>query len=190
MKKIIALSVGVLFCTLVFANGTDEPTTSSVAVMDFRTNLFKVFYKSATYGNVKVSIFNENQTMVFSESVRKTHGFVRPYNFENLPEGQYTILVEDGTGKHSENIVWERKSLKKVNIVKIPSTDSKYLLTGFSKNADNIRVSIYDNEGKIIFEEDRDVNGKFNQIYNLKNLKGSFSIEVSDAHGILKNFKG
>lgn len=34
------------------------------------------------------------------EVILKVNTFTRPYNFSGLPTGEYTIVVEDGTGKH------------------------------------------------------------------------------------------
>src|SRR5690242_12927838 len=102
MKKILALSASVLMCTLVFGHGTDGPIkgSSSVAVTNVTgSKLYKVYYKSDQVGKVKVSVLSENGSIIFSETLRKVNGFLRPYNFDGLPEGEYTIRVEDEYGK-------------------------------------------------------------------------------------------
>src|SRR5258708_16427469 len=98
MKKIIAVTLGVLCCALVFANGTDDPakTASSVGVLNPNgSQLVKVLYKSPRYGKVKVSILNERHELLFSETMKKTDGFMRPYNFVGMVEGVYLIEIED-----------------------------------------------------------------------------------------------
>jgi uncharacterized cupredoxin-like copper-binding protein len=192
MKKIMVLVVSVLFSTLVFANGTtDKAASSTVAVMNYGSNSFKVFYKAQKSGNVTVSIRNEKGEIVYSEKLLKIDGFIRPYNFENLPAGQYSIQIENQEGKQVEKVNFGAGKVEKiVTIAKVPSDEGRYLLSGFSKGADNISVHIYDAEGKTIYTEDRKVDGRFQQIYNLKNIKGSFSIEVSDDNGVLKSFGG
>src|SRR5579864_5552739 len=97
MKKISLLLASVLLCTLVFARGIDGPIKgSSVAVTNAKgSTLFKLYYKSENAGRVKITIEDEKGNTVFSETMKNADGFVRPYNFQELPEGQYTIAVED-----------------------------------------------------------------------------------------------
>ena len=81
MKKIIVLTLSVLCCTLVFANGTDDPSTmvSSVALLNSKgSNIVKVLYKAPYVGKVRISIINERHEMIFSETLRKVNGFMRP----------------------------------------------------------------------------------------------------------------
>jgi len=95
MKKIFTLLTGVLICTLVSARGIDGPVKgSSVAVTNVTgSTLYKVYYKSERPGKVKLSIMDENGFILFGETMNKVNGFLRPYNFDGLPEGQYTIRV-------------------------------------------------------------------------------------------------
>src|SRR5260221_13282646 len=105
MKKIIVLTVSVLFCTLVFANGTDDPSagSSSVVVLNANgSNLFKEFYKANRFGKVKISILDQEQKVVFSVTFRKINGIKSPYNFCGLTEGEYTIIVDDMICTRSE----------------------------------------------------------------------------------------
>jgi len=190
MKKIMVVAAAVLFSTFAFANRMEKPVTgSSIAVMNAGSNLVRVFYKSEKLNDVKISIRNEKDLVVFSESFKQIDGFMRPYNFENLSEGKYTILVEDENGKQVEKINYGPKRIEKlVNIAKVQSEEGKYLITGTSRGADKISIRISDSDGKTIYEESRQVDGRFAQVYNLKGLKGTFSIEVSDTFGILKAF--
>jgi hypothetical protein len=106
MKKFNLLLAGVLFCTVVFAHGTIEPTAStSVAVTHVDgSSLYKVYYAAYMQGNVKVSIMDQSGKIVFNERVRKTDGFIRPYNFKNMQAGTYTIEVDNGENKYTKEI--------------------------------------------------------------------------------------
>ena len=105
MKTISLLLSGVLFCTLVSAHGTDEfsSTFSSLAVTNASgSSLVKLYYKSIKRGSVKISIEDASGLTVFSETIKKADGFMRPYNFESLPKGQYIVRVEDENGQMVE----------------------------------------------------------------------------------------
>ncbi|SRR5258706_2198924 len=193
MKKFIVLAVSVLFCTLVFANGTDDPSSgsSSVTVLNASgSNLFKVFYKANRISNVRVSIFDQNQRIVFSETLRKINGFMRPYNFDGLPNGLYTIQIKDAFGKRSEKVNYQTVPGKTfVRLMKLPGAGTKYVLTGRAFTTDQIQVRIYDAAQQVVFEQNRSVTGEFGEVYNLKNLTGAFTIEVGNGDGVLKTIK-
>jgi hypothetical protein len=190
MKKIIVLTMSVLFCTLVFANGTDDPSSgsSSVVVLNATgSNLFKVFYKASRYGNVKVSIVDQNQQVVFSETLRKINGFMRPYNFDGLPEGAYTIQIEDVFGRRLEKVNYAAiRNDTFVRLVKLPGAENKVALTGRAFKGDNIQVRVYDAAHQLVFEKNQKVAGEFGEIYNLKDVMGSFTVEVGNQNGVLK----
>jgi hypothetical protein len=192
MKKISLLFVGVLFCTLVFANGTDEPiapTSSSVAVTNLSgSSLFKLYYSAYMAGDVRVTILNQSEKIVFTEKMRKTDGFIRPYNFEGLAVGDYTIQIENREGKHVEKIHYNAGKIEKlINIVKL-TEEGKYLLSVSSKSADHVNVNIYNAFSELIHSESRYINRDFAEVINLKGID-AFTIEVTDSKGLLKTLK-
>ena len=195
MKKIIVLTLNVLCCTLVFANGTDDPSTmiSSVALLNSKgSNIVKVLYKAPRVGKVRISIIDERHEMIFSETLRKVNGFMRPYNFDGLPDGAYTIQIDDEYGKQVEKLNYHFGTIdnsastgKLIRLAKLPGTD-KYVLTGRTQKEDEIQVRVYDDANKLVFEENRKVSGEFGKIYNLEGLSGPFTIEVADSKGLLQ----
>jgi hypothetical protein len=191
MKKISLLFVGVLFCTLVFANGTDEPIApaSSVAVTNSSgSSLFKLYYSAYTAADVKVSIFNQSGRLVFTERLRKTDGFIRPYNFEGLEVGDYTIQIENTEGKRVERVHYNAGKIEKlINIVKL-AEEGKYLLSITSKRADNVNVNIYNDNDELIHSQKCFVNNEFAEVINVKGIH-AFKIEVTDSKGLLKTLK-
>ena len=192
MKKINLLMAGVLFSTLVFANGPDETKNSSasVAVMNpSGSSLFKVFYKSSKTGDVRVSILNASGKEVLTEKIKRMDGFVRPYNFQGLAEGEYTIQVENEDGKLVEKVNYASGRVERlINVIKMNGDEGKYLLTVATKKASDYTINIYDEAGNLAYNEKRAVNGEFAQVYNLKQLK-TFTIEVTDSDGIAKSIK-
>lgn len=189
MKKISLLFVGVLFCTLVFATGTDEPTSSVVVTNSSGSSLFKLYYTAYMAGDVKVSIFNHAGKLVFTEKLKRTDGFIRPYNFEGLAAGDYAIHIETTSDKRVEKVHYSAGKIEKlINIVKLAGEDGKYLLSVTSKRADTINVNIYNNRNELIHSQNRFVNNEFAEVLNLKSIN-DFTIEVTDRDGLLKTIK-
>ena len=191
MKKISLLFVGVLLCTLVFANGTDDPnaSSSSVAVTNARgSSLFKLYYTANVADNVKVSIISSTGKTIFTETIKKIKGFVRPYNFEGMNIGEYAIQIENAAGKKIENIYYDAGKIDKlVNMVKLQD-QGKYLLTVKSSTADNVNVNIYDADNKLILTQRKHIDKDFAEVFNLKSIN-SFTIEVTDKSGLVKTMK-
>jgi hypothetical protein len=191
MKTFTLVLMGALVSTLLFANETDEPTESrtSVSVTNSAgSSLVKVLYKAEQSGSVKISIFNEDKDLIFSESLRSVNGFVRPYNFDGLPAGLYTVQLEDKEGMRSKQIDYTAGKIEKhVSIVKL-TEPGKYLLSINSKASDRISVNVYNENSELIHSQMKDVEHSFAEVLNLKDIN-NFTIEVADSRGLLKSIK-
>lgn len=193
MKKINLLLMGVLFSTLAFANGTEKPAPgSSVAVTNASgSTLVKLFYKSPESGDVKVTITDSSDNIVFSEKIKSTDGFLRPYNFEGLSAGEYNVSIEDNTGTHRETIVYNvekaEKAQKLVGIIRM-AEDGKFVITAHPRGLDKINVNVYDESSKLVYSKEHAIKTEFAALLNIKGLS-SFTIEVSDRDGVVKSLK-
>jgi hypothetical protein len=191
MKKFNLLFVGVLFCTLAFANGTVEPneSASTAAVINSDgSSVFKLFYKGEQKGLVKVSIMDDHSKIVFSESIKSKNGFMRPYNFSELGAGSYTILIEDAQGIQRQKVTYAAGKIEKhISVVKL-NEEGKYLVSVKSKSSDRIIVNVYDQFNELIHSHDKMVKNDFAEVLNLKNIN-QFTIEISDSNGVLKSLK-
>jgi hypothetical protein len=189
MKKILTIAF-VLFGTTMFASGTgDHPTSlSGAAVIKTDEGTFKLLYKSETATDVKVSIFNEASKLVFSEKIRHTTGFARPYSLDNLDKGNYTVSIEDHTGTTVQKIsTMDTETSKLVNILKLNNGQSKYLLTVGGKGNETLVLNIYDGQRQLIHTETKSIKGDFAQVYNLSRIKGIPSFEVLHQNGSLES---
>ena len=190
MKTISSILACVLFCTLVSAHGTEgSAATSSVVVTHANgSTLFKVYYKASKPGNVKVSIRNEHGDGVFFEVIKKMDAFIRPYNFEGLPKGQYTVTVEDESSKTVEKVDYSDFKVEKlIRIAKLSNANDKYLLTISSPKPEDVFIYFFDSNGILVYNEIQTIHKEFGQVYNLKELK-SFSVEVWDKDGVLRKY--
>ena len=100
--------VGVLVSLLAFAERGNPKSNSGMAVVKRNATSFKVIYKGEETSNVKVQIFDERDQLVFTETIKKSRGFARPYNFEGLAEGEYTIKINNGLSLLTETIDYHR----------------------------------------------------------------------------------
>jgi hypothetical protein len=185
MKKTLSvLAVLMVVSSVVFARRLDNPGTApSAAVVKIGTT-FKLYYKGSQQADVKVSILDAGNHLVFSETIKDVDGFVRPYNFSHLPEGDYTIKISDKNGRMIENITYKQeKSEALSHLLKVAGTNAKYLLTVVNKEQGDVTIRIYDNSNNVIYNKKEAVSSDFARIYNLEGIDGEFTFEVTDASG-------
>ena len=176
----------------VFASEGESTTAkASTEVRKSETQVFNLVYKGATSERVDVRIVDENDNILFSESIKNLNAFARPYNLSQLPEGTYTIKVTDSNGtkvheihnyKNPAKVV--EKSLHFVRLTKV--TDGKYQLTIGNQGVNDAQIEIYDNNQNLLYRNTELLNGNYAKVYNLQQVDAkTVSIEIN---GQIKTF--
>ena len=159
---------------------------SGVGIMK-KGKTFHVFYKAAKLSDVKIFIRNERNDLVFTETIRKTDGFVRPYNFTQLEDGEYTVEVIDCTHRQVQKITHGMKpSDKLAHVVRVSPTENKFLLTLPNKVHNIISVKIYGDKHQLVYEELLEITDDLAKLYNLNQINDNFSFEITDGEGNVK----
>jgi hypothetical protein len=188
MKNIFSI-VLLLVAVSTSVMATDEkPTSSTGAAIVKDGAVFKLFYKGTRTSNVKVSIFNESNQIVFTEVIKNVEGFIRPYNFSSLKEGNYTVILEGEDGKIIEKINYRSgEESHFANVLPVKGEDGKFLVMVSNKQNSTIGVNIYKNN-ELVFRDSENTSGDFGKVYNLKDLKGNIVLEVVGNGGVIKSF--
>ncbi len=186
--KSLLIAALVVVSAAVSAIGKEEPTKAGLAIVPVKgSQTFKVIYKSENVGTTKVNIYNAESKVIFSEVVSNTGGFILPLNFNGLQSGKYTIELIDATGTKTEKINFQpaAKSSLSVHVAKL-SEEGKFLLAVANTKNEVITIKIYDNFNNLVYNESKELNGDFAQVYALKNVSPSYTFEVSDNAGHIK----
>lgn len=168
----------------------DAPA-STLAVMPVSSQgIYKVFYKSAEAGRVRVSIYGSKDQLVFTEVLNNVASFVRPYNFSELAEGQYTIVLEDKNGEQVEKVNYAISRVNStIRVTAVPNEASKYCLNVMNDGAEDVMVKIYD-KNHLLHEEVVAVKGQYGVIYNLSKMRlapgEELTFEVITTSGTVK----
>ena len=193
MKKtlVIAALLTVLSSAVFASEGESTTAKASTEVRKSETQVFNLVYKGATSERVDVRIVDENDNILFSESIKNLNAFARPYNLSQLPEGTYTIKVTDSNGtkvheihnyKNPAKVV--EKSLHFVRLTKV--TDGKYQLTIGNQGVNDAQIEIYDNNQNLLYRNTELLNGNYAKVYNLQQVDAkTVSIEIN---GQIKTF--
>lgn len=189
MKKTLSILAAItIFSTALFANNIDKPNAATgMAIMKNGTTV-KLFYKGTKQTDVKVSIYNAANTLVYSETIKNVDGFVRPYNFTNLEEGEYSIELLGENGRQVERVIYKLGKVEKLaNVMHVTGEPNKYILSVANKGQDVLTIRIYGDKGVLLYSQTQNVNGDFAQVYNLDKYKGGLTFEVSDSKGVTKS---
>ena len=178
-----------IFTAVLMVIGIAVASAQTVAVEKKSSNVFKIAYKNETVGTVKVSIFNAAGTEVFAETLKEVKSFARPLNFTGMEQGAYTVELVANNAKTVKTIDYViESSLKNVHVAKI-ANESKYVLAVTTAGNEPINVKIFDSANQLVLDENKSSNNGFATVYNLKNLSGAFTIEVSDQSGNTKTIR-
>ncbi len=189
MKKMSIMFGGLMMMSsIAFAGPAPLLATADMSV-SLKDKVVRVHYRSDKAGKVVVTIYNAvTGKEVFTEAIKKATGFVRPYNLEALPFGDYFIVLEDENGRAVEKISYTDS--KRVEVLSsIIQNKEKFGCTValFSKGETTVTVNILDDAGQALFSDNRKVNGQATRAYDLSELKGAVTIEVRDSNGLVQS---
>ena len=186
MKKSISILTLLLIAgSISFVNAFDDPRSTSGVLKQGST--VKVLYKASELSDVKIYILDEQDQIVYTEKIKNTDGFARPYNLSNLPQGNYKIKLLDNSGSHVEHISHSVKPVKRSRITYVArvagSTDS-FILSVPNKGQDDISITIYNADDELLYSGKETITGDFAKIYKLKNYNGKIKFVVTDSKGL------
>jgi hypothetical protein len=183
MKK--GLSILVLLITIGsvgFARVSDAPTLG-VAILQNGSTV-KLLYRAGQTNDVKVLIYNEENMLVLTEKFRNVDGFLRPYNFSELPKGNYRFELIDDNGRTVEQIAYTNEKVEKIaKLISIDGNDKRLVLSVPNKHDDVLTITILDEFSNVLYAATERINGDFAKVYNLENFEGRIRFSVVDQNG-------
>ena len=189
MNKTLSFLAALLVVTsTAFAKSTDEPA-SGISVLR-KGELVKLLYKGEKNTDVKVFILNQDNEVIFTEKIRGTDGFIRPYNFSNLPEGNYSFELIDNLGRRDiQHVSYTHEPRKKVmHVVRVGGTTDKFVLSVPNSGTSRLSINIYDDRGRVMHTDNEQITGDFARVYNIKDHSGKVTFEVTDNKGKRNSF--
>lgn len=183
MKKILAVVFVLIAVGYVNAKGIKPKSPVGMSVLK-NGSIVKLFYRGEQPGKVKVKIYNEDGQAIFSETMKNTEDFMRPYNFSALPEGEYLIELSDENGTRTQKVSHKKIGIKRLaHLTRLDNQGGKYLLAVPNVGRDELTVRIYDETMRMVYEETQAIDGHFARVYNLDRINGEHTFEIKDGDG-------
>lgn len=174
-----------IVCSVALAGGIDNPKASSkMAIMQKDEDHIQLFYKSNKEATIEVSIYDADNKLAFKELIRKSDGFIRPYDLSAMKEGDYTLVVNDGTENFVEKIsIKNSKETLLSNVISMKKEGS-FLLTVADKKAQHITVSISDENGNVLYKQTENFDKQYSKIYNFPTKANGLKFLVTTDLGL------
>jgi flagellar hook assembly protein FlgD len=189
MKKLVVMfGVLMIISRVAFAGGVNTPKATSTSV-SMKGEIVKIFYRSENSNKsdkVKVTIYDASSKAVFTEEIKRKSTFIRPYNLENLPYGEYTIVLEDKNGRTEEKVMFAKESVDVRASIIHKKESRKAMVTVFSSGETEVTYSVLDINNNVLYSKSEKVNGQAAKYFNLEKVKGAVTVQVSDSQGLLK----
>jgi hypothetical protein len=186
--KSVVFALSMAFVS-VAAVAADPVGPKVVIVNQKEAGIFKVIYEGGQAGRVTMRIYNSSGRVVFAESINGIDGFIRPVNFSGMKPGEYTIEIANASGKQTQTVSYRMENKNQTIHVAKLGDESKYLLAVGNIGAEEITVRIFDGDKNLVHNENLTIDGNFGQVYNLRNVSGMPSFEVTNQMGTTKVVK-
>lgn len=126
---------------------------------------------------IKISLMDEDQKTLMTETVKNVHGFVRKYNVSRLEDGNYKMIITKKTVRTVQPFSIEKGEVKMSGLDKkekfLPTlsfNDGKLDVNVLLGNYSNIIVRLFNNEGREVMTDNHYAEFKLNQRYDLAKL--------------------
>jgi flagellar hook assembly protein FlgD len=189
---LLAVLITVMSTSLFASNdrGDAKENTQALVRNTGRKAVYQVVYQSAHRGSVTVNILDGKGNVIMVDRIKNTNeGFMRPYNFSSLAEGDYQIEINDHNGK----VVLPLNHAVAVAPVKVKIEAleaKKFQLVMVGQPAEGLQVDILDNNNKVVFSDFITAQSSFRKVYNLNQVQAeNFKFEVRSQNRIITTEK-
>ena len=177
------LIIALFCCVAGAANSAPSNTSPTVDIVrKDTTSVYLVNYMGSKTGKVTITIKDDTKTTILSKSYKDVRDFSLPLNFSSVPEGVYTVQIDNGTEKTVRALTYTKDIATTYTRVENLG-DGQYLLTSSHSGKERITVRVYNESSVKVFEEEKTVRGDFSMLFNLKNVTGQPYFEVSEKSG-------
>jgi hypothetical protein len=186
---LIALLVTVM-STMLFANDREKSSDAKAIIRNSgKSSVYQLVYLSEAPGTVNVSILDSKGNTIMTDRVKNVEdGFMRPYNFSALAEGNYLIEIQDSQGKVKVPFIHKvSRAVQPMQVkVKALPTDKKYQVIMVGSQADVLQVNILDEANTLVYTDYIDATGSFSKVYDLTKVKASnFTFEIRNSNEVI-----
>jgi hypothetical protein len=189
---LLAVLIAVMSTSLFASNdrGDVKENTNALVRVTGKKAVYQVVYQSTHKGTVTVNIVDAKGNVIMVDRISNAEdGFMRPYNFSSLAEGNYQIEINDHNGKVVLPLAHTVASAPVR--VKIEAIDAKkFQLVMVGQPANGLQVDILDNNNRVVYSDFISAQSSFSKVYNLSQVQSeNFRFEVRSEQKVITTEK-
>lgn len=186
MKNLLLVAT-LMLCSLFDVLASKTPVTSTLTVdqQGKKSVILSCLESSTIIETLKIT--NELGELIFSDVIESDKKRIK-YDLHLLPSGNYTITIVEGEvasvykAQVLEDgiVIGERETYYRPTM---NYDDGKVVVQAKLESKEVFRVSIYDSANRLVYQDEFESEGSFDQSFNLQNLpKGSYEFQVSSGY--------
>jgi hypothetical protein len=181
MKHIIYLTITLLsLITNCFAGTPPDFRVFKIS----EANAYRVIYANPGSGIIELEIMNSSKRPIYSAVYHASRGIKLPLDFSQLENGRYFVSIRDGRNFFIEAIdhVAEPVGIT-FHAAPLHGDSKKYLISIVTPMRTAVTLSVYDVHGRTLYERNQSIRKQEALVLNLREFKGPFVFELTDAMG-------
>lgn len=148
-------------------------------------NTFNLFIQEIT-SETHITLKDQNNMILFDESINTSAQFAKTFNLELLPEGDYNIVIENGVriktlpfSFTSGGIQLQEKKMLEYFKPFVNKRGSRVFITQYSPSCDPLHVTIYNLHDELVYEDMLKGKKDLGKIYDFsKSSPGTYRIAL------------
>ncbi|MFT6135749.1 MAG: hypothetical protein ACJAZM_002248 [Cyclobacteriaceae bacterium] len=129
---------------------------------------YRMMYQAPQTSNVKISLLDNKNNIVYKELLSDTEGFVKVYDLSAMQDGTYTFVLESNGVENRQTIQlddWDAD-----DVIISSTQDKKVAFLG--KIEQDFTLNIIDQSGKSVYTEQYESATDLNRLFNLQQVEG------------------
>lgn len=163
-------------------DATDAPEFKVFKISE--ANAYRVIYTNPASGFIELEILNSKKRTLYRSVYPASRGIKLPLDFSELKNGQYFISVKDGKNFFIREITHVHEVTDfTFHAAPLASDPKKYLISIVAPAHTAVTLSVYDAHGKTLHQQNQAIRKQEALVLNLREFKGPFVFELTDAMG-------
>ncbi|XOV93896.1 MAG: hypothetical protein ACFHWX_04145 [Bacteroidota bacterium] len=169
-SKFLVVLLTVFSTTSIIAKPNSTESTAYCKVVAEKTEkMYKVVYNSPFKEDVTIEIYNQDKSLVHTEKLHSTTGFIKRYNLSFLALGEYEFIVKSADYQFEESI--DLGGLSKFK-VQLKNSGKNVSFVGSHPEGKDLNVYIYDQNNDLLYTDELKEMKQVNKTYNLEKIAG------------------
>lgn len=170
----------VLLITVMSLTVNGQGTTTHAATGDqtplrvvsgIEQGYFNLVYQPQGEEKVMVELLDAEGVRLYGQRVSTQETWVKRFNLSYVPAGNYVFKVSGEAGTWEYPVTYEGYQDPKLNVVIVADGEpGKVKLVCKDPVYAPVRVSIYNDRDQLLYEDQTEVDGQFEQVYNLSKV--------------------